>query len=113
VHQVFHPTCNLGFALLVWIWPQWDFLQNLTLSVVSRLITYGLVCAALPVLRSRDGQPGGVAAAAFRLPAGAIFAGLGVLGMVIVATQVSAREAKIMAVVMGLATLHYWVNRKR
>ena len=30
-----------------------SFLQNLTLSVASRLITYGLVCAALPVLRRR------------------------------------------------------------
>jgi hypothetical protein len=80
---------------------------------VSRLITYGLVCAALPVLRHRDGAPGAVAAAAFRLPGGAIFAGLGVLGMVIVATQVSAREARIMAVVMALATLHYLMVRRR
>lgn len=116
VHQVFRtPHLSIVcFALLVWILAaNGSFLQNLTLSVVSRLITYGLVCAALPVLRSRDGRPGAAAPAAFRLPVGGLFAGLGVLGMAVVATQVSMREARIMAVVMALATLHYLVGRTR
>jgi hypothetical protein len=72
-------------------------------------VTYGLVCAALPVLRSRDGRPGAVATAAFRLPAGRLFAALGVVGMIVVATQVSAREAGIMAVVVALASVHWKV----
>lgn len=113
IHRTPHVSI-LCFALLVWfLAANGSFLQNLTLSVVARLITYGLVCAALPVLRARDGRPGAVAAAAFRLPAGAVFAGAGVLGMVVVATQVSAREVKIMLVVMALATLHYLVTVRR
>ena len=95
----------LCYAVLVWVLAaSGSFLQNLTLSVVARLITYGLVCAALPVLRSRDGTGRAAPAAAFRMPAGSLFAALGVLGMIVVATQVSPREAVIMGVVMVLAT---------
>lgn len=104
----------IAYALLVWVLASsGSFLQNLTLSVVSRLITYGLVCAALPVLRSRDGRPEAAPAAAFRLPAGGVFALLGVAGMAVMALQVSAREAAIMAGVIGLATLHHFATRNR
>jgi amino acid transporter len=89
-----------------------SFLQNLTLSVVARLITYGLVCAALPVLRSRDGTARSAPHAAFRMPAGPLFAALGVLGMIVVATQVSAREAVIMGVVVAVASLHYGLSER-
>jgi APA family basic amino acid/polyamine antiporter len=89
-----------------------SFLQNLTLSVVARLVTYGLVCAALPVLRRRDGRANSAPPARFHLPAGPLFAGLGVLGMLVVATQVSMREAAIMAVVIALASAHYFVAVK-
>jgi amino acid transporter len=100
------------YAVLVFVLAaSGNFLQNLTLSAVSRLVTYGLVCAALPVLRRRDGTPGAPSAAAFTLPGGPIFAALGLLGMAIVATQVSAREGIIMAVVVTLATLH-WLRVK-
>jgi len=98
----------LVYAVLVWaLAASGSFLQNLTLSVAARLITYGLVCAALPVLRRRDGRPGAAPRAAFTLPAGYLFAALGVLGMIVVATRVSAREAEVMAVVVVLATLHW------
>jgi amino acid transporter len=104
----------LCYAGLVWaLAASGSFLQNLTLSVVARLVTYGLVCAALPVLRRRDGRAGAAPRAAFRLPGGPLFAVLGVLGMVVVATQVSSREAGIMAVVVVLATIHYAVSGKR
>jgi amino acid transporter len=102
----------LCYGGLVWAMAaSGSFLQNLTLSVVARLVTYGLVCAALPVLRRRDGSPAAAPPAAFRLPAGLAFAVAGVLGMLLVATQVSAREAVIMAVVVALASLHYAVTR--
>ena len=116
VHPGFRtPTLSIvTYALLVWVLAaSGSFLQNLTLSVVARLVTYGLVCAALPVLRRRDRTPAATAPAAFRLPGGAWFAGLGVLGMLVVATQVSLREALIMAVVVALATVHYLLSRKR
>lgn len=114
IHPVFRtPHVSIVFyGVLVWLLAvSGSFLQNLTLSAVSRLVTYGLVCAALPVLRKRDGTPGAPAAAAFRLPGGPVFAALGLLGMLIVATQVSAGEAVIMAVVVALATLH-WLRVK-
>lgn len=102
------------YAVLVWVLAaSGSFLQNLTLSVVARLITYGLVCAALPVLRSRDGTGRAAPAAAFRMPAGPLFAALGVAGMLVIATQVSAREAVIMGVVVVLASLHYAVSAKQ
>jgi amino acid transporter len=102
----------LCYGGLVWAMAaSGSFLQNLTLSVVARLVTYGLVCAALPVLRRRDGGPNAAPRAAFHLRGGAGFATAGVLGMVLVATQVSVREAVIMAVVVTLATLHYAVTR--
>jgi len=98
----------VGYAAVVWaLGASGSFLQNLTLSVAARLITYGLVCAALPVLRRRDGRPGAAPPPAFTLPAGRVFAVLGVLGMVVVATQVKRQELLIMAGVMGLATLHW------
>jgi APA family basic amino acid/polyamine antiporter len=112
VHPGFRtPSVSiLCYAVLVWaLAASGSFLQNLTLSVVARLVTYGLVCAALPVLRRRDGFPGSAPAAAFRLPGGPLFAVLGVLGMLVVATQVSVREALIMAVVVVLATGHYFL----
>jgi amino acid transporter len=85
-----------------------SFLRNLTLSVVARLITYGLVCAAVPVLRARDGTPRAAPPALFRLPAGMLLAILGVAGMVVMATQVSRSEAIVMVIVIALATVH-WV----
>jgi amino acid transporter len=103
----------LCYAGLVWaLAASGSFLQNLTLSVVARLVTYGLVCAALPVLRRRDGRADSAPPARFHLPAGPLFAGLGVLGMLVVATQVSLREAAIMAVVIALASAHYFVAVK-
>lgn len=88
-----------------------SFLRNLTLSVVARLITYGLVCAAVPVLRARDGTPRAAPPALFRLPAGMLFAVLGVAGMAVMATQVSRGEAIVMVVVIALATVHWLVVR--
>ena len=89
-----------------------SFLRNLTLSVVARLITYGLVCAAVPVLRARDGTPRAAPPALFRLPAGMLFAILGVAGMVVMATQVSRGEAIVMVIVIALATVHWMVVRR-
>jgi len=112
VHQVFRtPYLSiLCYALLTFMLAtSGSFLKNLTLSVVARLLTYGLVCAALPVLRGRDGTPAAAPSAAFRLRGGWIFAVTGVLGLALVATQVSGREALIMAIVVALASLHYLI----
>ena len=112
VHRIFRtPHVSIFcYALLAFLLAaNGSFLKNLTLSVVARLITYGLVCAALPVLRARDGKPNAAPPARSRLAAGPVFAVLGVLGMVVVATQVSRGEAIVMAIVIALATVHYLV----
>lgn len=112
VHRVFHTphTSIICYALLTFLLASsGSFLRNLTLSVVARLITYGLVCGALPLLRKRDDTPAAAPPAAFRLPGGPVFAVLGVLGLALVATQVSGREAVIMAIVMALASVHYLI----
>ncbi len=112
VHRVYRtPHLSIVcYAALTWLLAtNGSFLKNLTLSVVARLITYGLVCAAVPVLRSRDGTPRAAPPAAFRLRGGGIFAVLGVVGMAVVATQVSRSEAIVMAIVMVLASLHYLI----
>ena len=63
------------FAALVWLFALFgSFAGNATLSAGARLFAYALVCASVPVLRRK--QP---AAATFRLPAGMLFAALGVL----------------------------------
>ncbi len=102
------------YALLVWLLAaSGSFLQNVSLSVAARLVTYGLVCAAVPVLRKRDGTDRAAPRAQFRLRAGPVIAGLGVLGMILMATQVSRRELWIMAVLILLAGLHYLAIRRR
>lgn len=114
VHRVFRTPhvsilCYAGATLA--LAASGSFLRNLTLSVVARLITYGLVCAAVPVLRARDGTPRAAPPARFRLPAGMLFAILGVAGMLVMATQVSRGEAIVMVIVMALAGAHWLVVR--
>jgi amino acid transporter len=116
VHPQFRtPIVSIvTYAVLVWLLAaSGSFLQNVSLSVAARLVTYGLVCGALPLLRARDGTPRGAPPPAFRLPAGPVFAGLGVLGMLVMATQVSQREVVIMTVLIALASLHYRMLRKQ
>ena len=76
-----HPTFRtpyfsiLLFVVAVWLLGMFgSFAGNATLSAGARLFSYALVCASVPVLRKK--QP---AAATFRLPAGPLFAVLGVL----------------------------------
>ena len=91
-----------------------SFLQNLTLSAVSRLLTYGLGCAALPVLRRRALDPGsGVGQAAFVLPGGVGFAVLGVVFSLVLAARISWREGAIMGVVVAAAAVNWWWGVRR
>jgi APA family basic amino acid/polyamine antiporter len=115
-----HPTFRtpwvsiVFFAGLSWVLANLaGLLQNLSLAAVSRLFTYGLVCAALPVLRRKESRGAtGVTAAAFRVPAGTVVAALGIMGSLILATRMSAREAITMAVVVTLGTV-YWLQGSR
>jgi basic amino acid/polyamine antiporter, APA family len=105
----------LLFAGVAWILAnQAGLLQNLSLSAVSRLFVYGLVCAALPVFRRWDERGSGVVAPAlFKAPAGNVLAAIGVATSIVLATRMSTREALSMCVLVLLATIQWLAVRRR
>ena len=118
VHPRFHtPHLSvLVFATLVWLLAaSGSFLQNLTLSAVSRLFTYGVVCAALIACRRREERPEAqpVPPASFRLPAGKVWAVLGIAGTALLATRMAQQELLVLAATALLATLNWtWATRR-
>lgn len=99
----------LAFALLSWLLSLLgSFTWNATLSAVARLLYYGLVCAALPVLRRK--QP---AAAMFRLPAGIFFAVLGVGICAVLITGVNLSGSLILLATALVAALNWGLVRGR
>jgi len=85
-----------------------SFTWNVTLSVVARLFYYAVVCAALIALRRKQPQ-----AARFRLPAGSLFALLGIGIAVALATQVDLSKSAILAATLGAAVLNWIWARLR
>ena len=92
---------TLGLALAA------NFEWNVTLSAVARLFYYGLVCAALPVLRWK--QP---AAAEFRLPGGIVFSVLGVVVCLVLSTRVDHVGSYILGGVVLAGFFNWMVVRK-
>ena len=97
------------FATVVWTFAAvGDFLQNLTLSAVSRLLTYGGVCLALIVLRRQEKVGvAGVDPAWFRVPAGLIVAVLGLAFSAVLTLRINQREVLVLAGTL-LAGLAHW-----
>ena len=112
IHPTYHTpwVSILAYAVLVWLLAmQGDLLQNISLSTVSRMFTYGLVCASLPVFRRWDTrQPGRAAPALFRNPLGGLSAAVGVLVSAVLVVRMTGREALALGVTMLLA-LGHWV----
>jgi APA family basic amino acid/polyamine antiporter len=111
IHRKYHtPHISITvYAVLLWCLAMGGaFRWNIALSAVARLFGYGLVCAALPVLRRK--QPN---AAAFRLPGGPLFAVLGALFTVILVTQMSRTELYVVLATMALALLTWLWTRRR
>lgn len=99
----------LAFALLSWLLALLgSFTWNATLSAVARLFYYGLVCAAVPVLRRK--QPG---AAMFRLPGGIFFAVLGVGICAVLITGVNLSGSLILLATALVAALNWGLVRGR
>jgi basic amino acid/polyamine antiporter, APA family len=111
IHPRFHtPHFSIVvFAVLPWLlaW-MGSFGWNLTLSAVARLFYYGLVCAALPVLRKR--QPD---AAMFRLPGGNVLAAVGVAICLVLITQVDLSGSIILVTVLVIAFVNWLWARTR
>jgi amino acid transporter len=99
----------VAFALLLWAFSQFaGFTWNLTLSAVSRLLFYGAVCAAVPVLRRA--QPG---AAQWRVPGGLLLPVLGVILCALLLTRVDFSESLILIATVAAASINWLVVRGR
>jgi amino acid transporter len=105
----------LVFAALAWVLANLGgLLENLSLSAIARLFIYGLVCAALPRLRTKEerGDPS-IGPASFRAPAGRALAAAAILISILLAARMTVREAITMAVVAGVGALHWLTVRRR
>jgi len=97
------------FALVCWFLAlAGSFTWNVTLSAVARLFYYGSVCAAVPVLRRRQPE-----AAWFRLPAGTVFASVGVLICVVLFTGVDFSKTIILLATIVVAFFNWLAVRNR
>jgi amino acid transporter len=118
-----HPTWRtpwvsiVVYAVLIWLLAmQGSLLQNISLSTVSRMVTYGLVCAALAVFRRRDErEPGRPGRALFRLPLGGLAAAIGVLVSVVLVVRMTGREAVALGITALIAAVHWlaWRSQAR
>jgi len=90
------------FALLVWLLALFgSFAGNATLSAGSRLFYYGVVCAALPVLRRKQKTP-----PVFQLPGGAVLAVFGVLICAGLLTRIEYNKSLILLAAVAVAFLN-------
>lgn len=91
------------------------FLQNLSLSAVSRLLTYGMVCAALPVFRARDRRRDtpSVRPAQLVLPWGLVWVGLGIGFSLLMATRMAQKEFVVLLVTVLLGLMNWLWSRQR
>jgi APA family basic amino acid/polyamine antiporter len=97
------------FGALVWIFAfVGNFTWNVTLSAGSRLFYYGVVCAALPVLRRR--QSG---SAAFHVPGGTATAIAGLLVCLILLTRIDYSKSLFLAAAFGIAAFNWLLVRKQ
>jgi amino acid transporter len=97
------------FALLVWLLALFgSFAGNATLSAGSRLFYYGVICAALPVLRRKQKTP-----PVFRLPGGTVIAVLGVLICAALLTQIEYNKSPILLAAVAVALMNWLAVQKR
>ena len=109
VHPRFQtPYVSIAvFAGMVWALSLvGDFKWNATLSAVARLLYLGVGCAALPVLRRHEPPE---APAMFKLPAGNLFAVVGMVLCVILMTRVDFGQSLILVGTIALALVNWAV----
>jgi basic amino acid/polyamine antiporter, APA family len=97
------------FAILTWMLALvGSFTWNVTLSAGSRLFYYGVVCAALPVLRKKRGN-----VEALRIPGGTLISILGVLICLGLLTRIDYSKSAIILVAVAVALLNWLIVRNR
>jgi APA family basic amino acid/polyamine antiporter len=111
VHQKFKSphVAILVFGFLTWsLALAGSFTWNVTLSAVSRLIYYGAICIAVPVLRRRQPR-----AAWFRLPIGPAFAAVGLTICLVLVTGADFSKSMILLATVAIAFVNWIVVRQR
>ena len=99
----------LVFAVLVWLLALFgSFAGNATLSAGSRLFYYGVVCAALPVLRKKDPEP-----ALIRVPGGTVLGVLGALLCAALLTQIEYNKSLILLAAAAVAFANWVLVRSK
>lgn len=97
------------FAGIVWcLAALGNFRWNVLISSAGRLFAYGVVCAAVPALRRKRPD-----AAAYRLPAGNFFAGLGIILMLALVSRMRLGEWIVILGTMGIAVVNWLWARNR
>ncbi|HLU40095.1 MAG TPA: APC family permease, partial [Planctomycetota bacterium] len=103
-----HASIVLHGVLVATFAIQGSFLWNAVLSAVARLVTYGVVCGAVPRLRRRYQGPAG-----FRVAGGPILPILGLGFCVWLAAEMTAQHALIAGAIVLVATANWaWVRRR-
>jgi basic amino acid/polyamine antiporter, APA family len=96
------------FAGLCWVLAlAGSFTWNVTLSAVARLFYYGAVCAAVPALRRKQPE-----AAWLRLPAGLVFAVVGVLICLVLLSGVDFSKSIVLLVTIAIAFVNWMAVRR-
>ena len=85
-----------------------SFIWNAILSAVARLVTYAIVCSAVPVLRRRSPD-----APRLRLPGGWAIPLFGLAFCVLLVAQMRADHATVAAVVLTGAGVNWWWTQRR
>jgi amino acid transporter len=83
------------------------FIYLITISTISRLVTYMVTCSALAVLRRRPAAP----KAAFRLPAGVWMAAVGVALGIWLLSNSNLKEARDTAVATAIGLCIYGLTQ--
>jgi amino acid transporter len=83
-----------------------SFIWNAILSAVARLVTYGIVCGAVPALRRRDPD-----ASRLRLPGGWLIPLCGLAFCLVLVAQMQVDHAWVAGVVMLAASINWWSAR--
>jgi amino acid transporter len=85
------------------------FIYALTISVIIRLVTYGVTCAALPILRYKKSEY----QAMFRVPAGLAVSIIALLLCVWLLSNSSWREARDAAIAGAIGFPLYFLQKLR
>jgi amino acid transporter len=107
-HRTPVPAILLSTGIMLVLTLSGTFIHLLTLSTLSRLVTYFVTCTAVPVLRRRPSAP----AAAFVMPAGIIAATAGMTLVLWLLSNSSLREARDTAAAAAVGMSIYWLHRR-